>query len=200
MSAANSWWAGNPADARSVTQDIAPTGAKTAVTCSRSRRVCGLISARRRYWVSPGRTGSSAQTRSRDHARGSLRPAERQEPFVRQVARVPQAGEHVVDDELRVVADHLRRGQAFAEQPQDGGDRHPGAPHARNSAHDSVINKDTIHGADRNPGVTEDPRRAWTTDRRRSRNHSFSRPAGETVRRASPHVGVIVEPAPRKGL
>ena len=146
MSAANSWWAGNPADARSVTQDIAPTGAKTAVTCSRSRRVCGLISARRRYWVSPGRTGSSAQTRSRDHARGSLRPAERQEPFVRQVARVPQAGEHVVDDELRVVADHLRRGQAFTEQPQDGGDRDSGASYARNSTHDPVINKDTIHG------------------------------------------------------
>jgi len=42
----------------------------TAVTCSRSRPVCGLKSARRRYWVSPGRTGSSAQTRNRDHARG----------------------------------------------------------------------------------------------------------------------------------
>ena len=41
-----------------------------AVTCSRSRRVCGLISARRRYWVLPGRTGSSDRTRHTERTEG----------------------------------------------------------------------------------------------------------------------------------
>src|SRR6478752_6363207 len=43
---------------------------RTAVKCWRSRRACGLISARLRCWALPGRTGSSDVIRNRDEPMG----------------------------------------------------------------------------------------------------------------------------------
>ena len=63
-SAANISWGGCPAAAPSGIPGIAPTGAHTADTCSRSRHAYGLISARQRCWVSPGGPGPLGPRRS----------------------------------------------------------------------------------------------------------------------------------------
>jgi hypothetical protein len=81
-----------------------------------------------------------------------VRPGSGAPSRIRRPRRKAQTGEHLIQDELRVVVDHLRRRQTLTEEPQDGGDRDSGTPHARDPAHDAVINDDTIHDVDRNAG------------------------------------------------
>jgi len=63
--------------------------------------------------------------------------------------RVPQAGEDVVPGQLWVERECLRDRHVVAEQSEDGDDGDPGARDAGHSAHDRLIDDDTIHGADR---------------------------------------------------